>query len=547
MLLGFELAEMRQFLVHQIKPHQNKTMLRCIELAVRRPSIPKRGAQSLSSSAPLLSQIPQQGLWGLPDLVVATDFRDLASASMAKCTLLRDEITKLGDTNPKKTLLLLDRISNEVCSVIDVAEFCRNVHEVPLFREEAEESFATLSSFIHGLNGDERLYHTLRHIVETEAVFQGLDREYQLFAKDLKAEFEVDGIHLPQRLRDQANALQGVVVNMETKFTQNTSRDDPDSSFILGPFSSPQEHRRFSSWMEQYVSQPYTLPSQHLLCSSQRRITGAMLKSLDDESMRKLVWTKSMLEPSSNISALGHLMKSRQELAGLLGYDSFAHKFLANKASKTPEEVWSFLEDVSESGRAQAQVELATLADLKGTLTKGSGRAVLHPWDISYLTTVALTEEAQAFTYSDKKNVQIALKGHQALAAVSSFLPLHACMEGLAGVTLALFGIQTRFTDVPINECWRTGLRPDRTRTHSSRDGMTNPNDTYRSASSTESEPPSSSPFATPFGGPGLAQFDTQTAISGVMKCEVYYSATNKQDHTTNKQDIPSLYPRHIL
>ena len=495
---------MRQFL---IQSNQSKTTL---QVAVRRSSFLQRGIHSLSSHHGTL-----QGLWSLPDLVAATDFRALATASMTKCTLLRDEITKLGKTNPKKTLLLLDRISNEVCSVIDVAEFCRNVHEVPLFREEAEESFATLSSFIHGLNGDERLYQTLRHIVETEMVFQGLDREYQLFAKDLKAEFEVDGIHLPQQLRDDANGLQGRVVTMETKFTQNTSRDDPKSSFIVGPFSSPQEHRRFSTWMESYVPQPYSLPSLHVLCSSQRRITGAMLKSLDDESMRKLVWTKSMLEPSSNITALGHLMKSRQELAKLLGYESFAHKFLANKASKTPEEVWSFLENVSESGRAQAQIELATLADLKGTLTKGNGRAVVHPWDISYLTTVALTEEAQAFTYSDKKNVQNALKGHQALTALSSYLPLHACMEGLAGITLALFGIQTRFTNVPIHESWRTGVMNDRTPLPP----MDAVNDTLDNESNVTGLESSAS--NTPFGGHKLAQFDTRSAISGVIKCEV--------------------------
>ena len=305
-------------------------MKRCTVLLAQ--SVGTKRVLGQAASAP-------KGLLGLEHLRGATDFRSLAAAGMVKCQKLREEVIALGDSDPNTTLLLLDRISNEVCSVIDVAEFCRNVHENAAFRKEAEDAFETLSSFIHGLNGDETLYQKLRRIVDTDAVFRSLDREYQLFALDLKAEFEVDGIHLPERVRERANALQAGVVAAETRFTQNAARDDTSGNFVLGPFPSPAEHRRFSKWLEPYVPQPPTLPPLHVVSSSHRRIAGALLKSLDDEALRRTVWTKSMLEPAANVRALGELMKSRQELARLLGYESFAHKFLANKASKTPEEV----------------------------------------------------------------------------------------------------------------------------------------------------------------------------------------------------------------
>jgi intermediate peptidase len=102
-------------------------------------------------------------------------------------------------------LKALDGVSNEVCSVIDVAELCRNVHADPRFREAAEESFAQLSGYIHTLNADVSLYDRLCEVVkggtrrngsDGDDIFSLLSEEEQLLAQDLKAEFESDGIHL---------------------------------------------------------------------------------------------------------------------------------------------------------------------------------------------------------------------------------------------------------------------------------------------------------------------------------------------------------------
>lgn len=118
----------------------------------------------------------------------------------------------------------MDQISNEVCSVIDVAEFCRSAHDNPEYKYEAEESFSILSSFIHTLNSDEALYSKLKNIVTNKEIFTNLPKEYQLFALDLISEFESDGIHLKGDDRIKGVSLQGDVVASETKFMQNCSK-----------------------------------------------------------------------------------------------------------------------------------------------------------------------------------------------------------------------------------------------------------------------------------------------------------------------------------
>jgi intermediate peptidase len=400
------------------------------------------------------------GFLGLPALKLASDFPLLSATAIKNCITLRKEISNEAD--PRRTLLLMDQISNEICSVIDVAEFCRNTHEDENFREQAEDSFSTLSSFIHGLNADTSLYTKLRNIVDDDLIFAKLPTEYQIFAKDLKAEFESDGIHLKVQDRERAVILQGNVVAAETKFMQNASKDgtDDNTNFMIGPFPEETEFRRFHSWLGQYVHQPADLPGSYVLCNANRRVAGALLKSVDSESIRKTIWNNMMSEPSSNKEALGQLIKSRQELAEQLGFKSFGHKFLVNKIVKSPEGIQEFLSNIADTIRPQAQKELEVLLTLKHDLQKAdhnynSGNSSkLQPWDVAYLTNVAMSNESGGSNEGQPK-------GQHALSAVSEYFPLSACIEGLTGITKALFGLNIKVSDVSNAESWLRSASTD--------------------------------------------------------------------------------------
>ena len=170
----------------------------------------------------------------------------------------------------------------------------------------------------------------------------------------------------------------------------------------------------------------------------------------------------------------------------------------------------AFLEEVAAAARPQAQTELASLADLKRSLA-GGGSAALQPWDISYLTNVALSSEGPhaSLAHSGQRAAQTVARGQAALAAAAQYFPLRACVEGLAGVTLALFGLRARFTDVPASESWRANPTKFATSPSSS------------SSSSSSFFPSSSSPSAAFGGGLGLMSLHANTTAAGVVKCDV--------------------------
>ena len=381
------------------------------------------------------------GLLGLSAYKSAMDINFLANSVMKKCIELRERISTQKE--PIKILLLLDQISNEVCSVIDVAEFCRIAHDDQDSRKAAEDAFSTLSTFIHRLNTDEYLYTTLQRIVDDEKTFFELPEEHQIFAKDLKLEFESGGIHLRGQQKESADTLQQDIVASETSFIQGTSHVDDNSNFRIGPFEDKDDHHRFSSWLGQYVKQSDEQDSRTVLCSANRRISSTVLMSLDQESLRETVWLNMMGQPAKNAVVLGKLVKDRQALAMALGYKSFAHKYLANKVLKTPGEVQTLLSDIAVAVRPKAQKQLETLFSLKGTINGRSSSnksVVLNPWDISYLMHVASSN-------SDTQGVN-------ALSAVTQYFTVGSCLQGLVGITESLFGVTVKISDVRGPEAW---------------------------------------------------------------------------------------------
>lgn len=399
----------------------------------------------------------RSGLLGLSAFKSADDFTCLSTEVIKRCIALREEVS--CETDPLRNLLLMDQISNEVCSVIDVAEYCRRAHDDVEYRGQAEVAFSALSNFIHSLNTDITLYTTLQKIVDTESIFSQLAEEHKIFATDLKSEFESGGIHLRGAQKEAAVALQGSVVASETKFIEETSQVRESSNFSIGPFSSNNDHSKFSSWLGQYVKQPDSLPDLHVMCSSNRRISATVLRSLDEEPLRKIVWTSMYEEPSRNVENLGQLIKDRQALGKALGYKSFAHKYLANKMLKTPDEVQSLLSDVAVTIRPKARLQLESLLDLKrGSSGCSSSSIVLNPWDVSYYMNLAEVKRGQHSV--------------NPIAAVSEYFPLNRCIDGLVGITESIFGIKVRISDVSDAETWlRSSSTSPSTQTHMSSSG----------------------------------------------------------------------------
>ena len=144
-------------------------------------------------------------LFSLPGLSHPSDFAKLGERAIRDCNSIRQELAASlneedgGNNNErvqkaKRTLHLLDDISNVVCTVIDAAELCRSTHATQQWRNGASDAFGILSEYIGSLNADESLYRSLRRFVfnddvkDTTAtgsceILEKLPPDYQRMAK----------------------------------------------------------------------------------------------------------------------------------------------------------------------------------------------------------------------------------------------------------------------------------------------------------------------------------------------------------------------------
>lgn len=363
------------------------------------------------------------GLFSIPNLRNPSDFVTMASEAISTCDSLRQALQREDqpvDSPFRATQILhmLDDISKNVCNVIDAAELCRCVHSSPEWRDCAGKAFAILSDYIGLLNADTTLYRALTRVT-TSIVFPQLTEEEQRFATLLQAEFERDGIHLPDAERHEVRELQNHVTRLETLFTENITH-------------SRKFFKANATWVERvvprevlelHVPQGSNDPSTVTL-STDAHIANTMGKYSDNPALRKLVFMETNTSCAENLEVLDALVEYRHRVAVRQGFESYADRFLRDKMARSQKHVYAFLHSLQTQihSRGQYRKEMEMLSDAKRRVEQVQD-GTLEPWDIPFYTGL--------------------LKARNGLdaSAVSSYLTIGNCVEGMKTLVKKLFGI----------------------------------------------------------------------------------------------------------
>lgn len=100
------------------------------------------------------------GLFGQPSLVSPSSFQNLALATLVRAKLLTERIVRARESRDElfKVVKNLDRLSDMLCSVIDLAELVRNAHPDPEWVDSANEAYEQLCEYMNVLNTNVGLY-----------------------------------------------------------------------------------------------------------------------------------------------------------------------------------------------------------------------------------------------------------------------------------------------------------------------------------------------------------------------------------------------------
>lgn len=110
-------------------------------------------------------QAPQKvtsptGIFGHRVLTTPAAFNALADSTLLRAHLLTERILRARESRDElfKVVKNLDRLSDMLCGIIDLAELLRNAHPDPVWVQSADEVYEKLCEFMNVLNTNVGLY-----------------------------------------------------------------------------------------------------------------------------------------------------------------------------------------------------------------------------------------------------------------------------------------------------------------------------------------------------------------------------------------------------
>jgi Zn-dependent oligopeptidase len=160
---------------------------------------------------------------------------------------------------------------------------------------------------------------------------------------------------------------------------------------------------------------------------------GSVMSNAESETTRKAYYFKFYNRAADkNLSILDSLVKKRDELAKIMGYDSYAAYNLSPKMAKDPETVWAFVNDLISQATGKAKSDIEILKNRKKNGTGDNLSATLQPWDISYYNNQILKSEYNV----DYEKIR-------------EYLPIEQCLEGVFTIYQELLGLEFRKVENP--------------------------------------------------------------------------------------------------
>lgn len=329
------------------------------------------------------------GLFQLLGLHEPPDFVTIAQHAISECRALRADLIQLQASGNEsgvyfKILYGMDNISNKVCTVIDAAEFCRSVHVDKRWRDYANQAFSLIGEYISELNTDVELYSCLDFVSKNEARVVFTEEQMRMIQL-LKAEFERDGIHLKDDERQRIAELHQHIAQLESAFTQNITMNAANNPLIL-----PKND------IDNFIPPHFLSPlsdddrSNKVNVPSDEAIVNTILRLCRNPHTRKEAFMNTNTSCSENLDVLHSLMAARHTLSTLLGFESYADKYLRDKMAQNQSRVGKFLDDIHSSIKKSIAIDMEKLQKAKQVI---EGSSDLAPWDIPFYIHLIKSQE----------------------------------------------------------------------------------------------------------------------------------------------------------
>ena len=361
------------------------------------------------------------------------DFLSYAQHTRTKCQKIVNEVLAASSVEDYRSIpTKLDRLSDSLCRLLDVADFVRATHPDARFQDAATQAYAYLFEYMNILNTTPELNAQLKKASSDSHISDKWNEEEKTVAQILLKDFAQSAIDLPEDKRRKFVDLSSLAKRLGSEFVEGMEPRvlylQIEASKLQG--MSPLVIGQLGSKIRGKVSLP-----------SVGDIPYTALGSVENEDIRKAIYAAGRQSPKRQIDRLEELMRARADIAALSDYQSYAHMNLEDKLARTPEAVGSFLTALSDVNKPKLLKQLEAMEKLKSS--RGQHGQV-EPWDILY------------YLQHQRQNSVTRVRNPDFIAA---YFSLGTVIQGLSRLFNRLYGIRFVPCETSIGETWNNDVR----------------------------------------------------------------------------------------
>ena len=315
------------------------------------------------------------------------------------------------------------------------------VVNTPALRGAYNAQLPKVTRFWSALGQNLALYRQYRALADTPEAAHYDDARRKVLENALR-DFRLGGAELPDAQKARFAEVKEELAALSAKFSQNVldATDEyefwiKDKQHLGGLPADVVAAARAAAKADDEPGWKFTLQMPCYL---------PVQAYADDRALRETLYRANAVRASElggnealdNSALIDRILALRMELAGMLGFDSYAAYSLATKMADTPDEVLRFLRDLAARAKPHAQRDRA---ELEAFAREHLGLDTVEAWDLAYAS-----EKLKQARYSFSAQ------------EVKQYFTEPAVLKGLFGVIGDLYGLRVEQDAAPT---WHPDVR----------------------------------------------------------------------------------------
>lgn len=376
---------------------------------------PKEDTSELSTSNPFNVALNEPIAYEKVTVKHLSDYVDVTVSDSVKAL---EQIKNTDNLSFSNTFEKFDAIYNDLIKADNNAFMLNWVSTDEYTRAKGTQGSQKIKSLITDIYTDKALFNVFQAFAGTEEGKSLTGSKKTLVVKTLD-DFKQYGVNLTTENLKHYKRLSDEITALTVEYS--TNMNSAEETLILNEEQTAGLPDNFKDTYRA-ADGTYTIPVINAT-------NGTVMRNAESSEVRKAFATKmGNIASDTNLKILDSLIIKRDELANIMGYETFAAYQLAPKMAKTPERVWAFINDLVEQSKSKALSELKMIESFKNTAQDTPDSTLpLAPWDISFYINQIVKTKYQV-DYEQMRD----------------YLPMEASLEGMFSLYQELLGLEFR-------------------------------------------------------------------------------------------------------